>query len=239
VQGGPGPGAGPWPYGPAPEPPKKSRTGLIAALSIGGVIVVLGGIAAAAGMSSGGGKKSSVAASTPASSASASPSAGSTDVPHTVTIPHSFSGYTRTTGSVADRAAKTIRKEMDRANSKYAAIYAKAKIAIYTERQAAYRPLFFLGLSASDSPEIGAEFRSSTPSTEVDSVFMGMGVTDAKDYPAGPLGSVLRCGTTPTGAGTACAWADSSMLGVVITPQTSGVKALAGTTLDLRNAAEH
>jgi hypothetical protein len=59
-------------------------------------------------------------------------------------------------------------------------------------------------------------------------------------YPAGPLGGVLRCGTGPLGGGTAaaCAWADSSTVGAMLTPQGGSVESLAGTTLDLRNAAE-
>jgi hypothetical protein len=51
---------------------------------------------------------------------------------------------------------------------------------------------------------------------------------------------VLRCGTGQLSGSTAaaCAWADSSTVGAVIVPQSGDVASLAGTTLDLRNAAE-
>jgi hypothetical protein len=90
------------------------------------------------------------------------------------------------------------------------------------------------------SPAIANELKSRSASEEVDSTFLGMGLGDAKDYPAGPLGGVLRSGTGPLGGGTAaaCAWADSSTVGAVLTPQSGSVASLAGTTLDLRNAAE-
>jgi hypothetical protein len=210
-------------------------------LCLAAAVVVLGGLGIAVGASSGGGKNPVAAASTPASSTSSTPSAGSGDVPHSITVPKSVGDYTQLTGSIADRLAQSMRKSMGETSGKYAAVYAKAKIAIYGKQGDVQRPLVFVGLSGSDSPELGTELRSSPPSDEVDSTFLGMGIGDAKDYPAGPLGGVLRCGKgqIATGTAAACAWADSSTVGVVMTPTVSDVTALARTTLDLRNAAEH
>ena len=114
------------------------------------------------------------------------------------------------------------------------------KMRVYAKDGDATHPLIFVGMSGNDSPAIANELKSRSASEEVDSTFLGMGVGDAKDYPAGPLGGVLRCGTGPLGGGTAtaCAWADSSTVGAVLTPQGGSVASLAGTTLDLRNAAE-
>jgi hypothetical protein len=231
-------------YGMGSEPPKKSRTGLIVALSIAGAVVVLGGTAAAIGVASSGGDKPTAASTTspPASpSASATSSAPAAGGHHSLTIPASVDDYRQLTGSVADRLAETMRKSVGNQQGAYGEALAKSKIAIYAKNGDSTRPLIFVGLSADDSPAIANELQSRSPSEEVDSTFIGMGIGDTKDYPAGPLGGVLRCGTGTTGTGSAaaCAWADSSTVGALITPANSSVPVLAQTTLDLRNAAEH
>jgi hypothetical protein len=226
------------------EPPKKSRTGLIVGLVIGGV-VVLGGAAALIGLSAGSsgssgddGKPAPVTSS--AAPPSSSPSAVEAGVPHSIVVPRSVGDYRQMTGSVADRLASTMRKSMGQSQGAYAEAYSKAKIAIYSKDGDSAHPLIFVGMSGNDSPAIANELKSRSASEEVDSTFLGMGLGDAKDYPAGPLGGVLRCGTGPLGGGTAaaCAWADSSTVGAVLTPESGSVVSLAGTTLDLRNAAE-
>jgi hypothetical protein len=248
IYGGPygqTPSYGPGGPGFGTEPPKKSRTGLIVGLAVGAAVVVLGGAAAIIGVASGGDKPASAASplssGASSSSAAATPSSGDGGN-HTLTLPATVGPYHRMTGTVADRLAETMRKAMNQDSSgKYADVYAKSKIAIYAKNGDATRPLIFVGLSANDSPSIAEELRTRTPSEEVDSTFLGMGLGDAKDYPPGPLGGVLRCGTGPMGGSTAaaCAWADSSTVGALIAPQSGSAAALAGTTLDLRNAAEH
>jgi hypothetical protein len=234
------------PYGPGGEPPKKSRAGLVTGLAIGAAVVLIGGTAAVIGMNSGGDEKPTAASSPLTSGAPTSPAASPSVVDagghHSLTVPESVGPYHRMTGSVADRLAATMRKSMNQDQSgKYADVYAKSKIAIYSKNGDAAHPLIFVGLSADDSPSIAEELRTRTPSEEVDSTFLGMGLGDAKDFPPGPLGGVLRCGTGPMSGSTAaaCAWADSSTVGAVITPSSSSAATVAGTTLDLRNAAEH
>jgi hypothetical protein len=242
--GGPGHGFGTTPYGtqygPVMEPPKKGNTGLIVGLVVGGVVVV-GGAAALIALTAGGGdKKPAAATSSAAPSPSSSPSTVDAGLPHSIVVPKTVGDYHQMTGSVADRLAQTMRKSMGDSQGAYAEAYSKAKIAIYSKDGDAAHPLIFVGMSGNDSPAIANELKSRSPSEEVDSTFIGMGLGDAKDYPAGPLGGVLRCGTGAMGAGTAaaCAWADSSTVGAVLQPQSGGAAALAGTTLDLRNAAE-
>lgn len=223
-------------YGPGGEPPKKSRAGLIVGLAVVAVIVVIGAVAVAIGASSGGDK--SVGASAP----SASPSAVDAQVPHTISVPRAFGTYRRLTGSVADRMSQSMRNSMNGAsNGEYADVFAKAKIAIYTRNGSTGHSLIFLGLSGSDNPAVAKELKSTSPSKEVDSAFVGMGIGDAKDYPSGPLGGLLRCGTGSVGGASAaaCAWVDSSTMGMVLVPGTRNAPALAGATLKLRNAAEH
>ena len=233
------------PYGPGGEPPKKRRAGLITGLAIGAAVVVIGGTVAVIGLTSGGDGKPASASSPLASGAPSSPAASPSAVDagghHSLTVPKSVGPYRRMTGSVAERLAETMRKSMNQDQSgKYADVYAKSKIAIYAKNGDAAHPLIFVGLAADDSPSIAEELKSRTPSEEVDSTFLGMGLGDAKDYPPGPLGGVLRCGTGPMSGSTAtaCSWADSSTVGAVIAPSSSGAATLAGTTLDLRNAAE-
>lgn len=243
------------PYGQAPPygsgvpglggpPPKKSRPGLIVGLAAGAAVVVIGGAAAIVALASSGGDDKPVAASstgTPSSSVT-TPAADDGGGNRTLTVPETVGPYRRMTGSVADRLAETMRKSMNQDSSgKYADVYAKSKIAIYSKNGDSTHPQVFIGLSANDSPSIAEELRSRTPSEEVDSTFLGMGLGDAKDYPPGPLGGVLRCGTGPMGGSNAaaCAWADSSTVGALITQQSDSPAGLAGTTLDLRNAAEH
>lgn len=228
-------------YGPGGGPPKKSRTGLIVGLAAGAVVVVIAAVVAVVAIS--GGDDKPTAASSPL--ASGSPSASSpvnSGGHHSLTVPESVGPYHRMSGSIADRLAATMRKSMNQdQNGKYADVYAKAKIAIYSKNGDTTHPVIFVGLSADDSPTIAEELRSRTPSDEVDSTFLGMGLGDAKDYPPGPLGGVLRCGTGPMGGSTAaaCAWADSSTVGALIAPGSGSAATLAGATLELRNAAEH
>ncbi|GAA4639218.1 hypothetical protein GCM10023196_099960 [Actinoallomurus vinaceus] len=242
--GGPPPGGpGPWqPYGPAPMPPKKSRAGLIIALSTAGAVVVFGGLAILIGLSSSGDKQNPSAATAAPSAPSASssvPAAAPTDTPRSLDTPASVGDYKRITGSVADRMIQNMRKSMGKGTGTTATVYAKAKIAIYLKKGDTQEPLVFVGMSGDDIPELATELHSRSSSEEVDSMFLGMGVTDTSDFPAGPLGGVLRCGKGTTGASAACAWADGSVVGMVLTPLGSDTVTLGATTLALRNAAEH
>lgn len=236
-----GAGQGPWSYGPGggPPPPKKSRAGLIIALVIAGVVVIGGGATALVAASSGDDKPSPTPTAA-ASSPSSSPSTVQAGGQHSIVLPESVGPYHHLTGSVADRLASTMRKAMGDSQGQYAEAYSKAKIAIYSKNGDTTHALIFVGLSGSDSPSIANELQSRSSSEEVDATFLGMGIGDAKDYPPGPLGGVLRCGTGPLSGNSAaaCAWADSSTLGALIVPGTSDTASLAGTTLDLRNAAE-
>jgi hypothetical protein len=212
-------------------PPKKSRAGLIIALCTAATVVVFGGLAVLIGVSSGGKQKSGAIPVEPSASTSG-PGTAPTDTPHSIDIPASFGDYKRVTGSVADRLAQKMRNSLDSSGK----TYAKAKIGIYYKNGGSQQPLIFVGMSANDIPELASELRSRASSEEVDSMFLGMGVTDTSDFPAGPLGGVLRCGKRTTAA---CAWADGSVVGMVVTPLSPDIVSLGATTLALRTAAEH
>lgn len=227
----------PWPaqpsaWGPLPPtpygqlPPKKSRTGLIIGLSVAAAILLIAvGFGALAVISN----------SEKNSSAGTSPSAGS----HTIAIPASAAGYTQMTGNVARRLIAATRKQASKASPDLAAAYAKAKIGYYTRPGSPTR-LVFVGFSAADSAQIASAMRSEGPSAGLDSFLLGAGVSNTNDFPAGPLGGVLRCGKT-TRAGvpvTICAWEDSSVLAMVAEGATSQ-RRLARVSLAFRAAAEH
>ncbi|WP_329241181.1 hypothetical protein OG417_41755 [Actinoallomurus sp. NBC_01490] len=226
-------------FGPEPwaEPSSRRRTGLIVGLVIGAV-VVLGGVATLAGvvLSSDGHHPRPDAAGAPAGDAT-SPAAES--VTHSIVPPRTVGAYRRLTGNVADRIVHTMRQAMTKENGKYADVYAKWKIAIYTYGGDPGRRLIFTGMSAKDSPEMAEAMRSTSPSEEVDQLFLGTGVDQTKDYAPGHFGGVLRCGNGDLGGVTAmvCAWADSSTFGMVVEPHRSAAT-LARVTLRLRNVAE-
>jgi hypothetical protein len=158
-----------------------------------------------------------------------------------INVPDSVAGYQRQTGGVADRMADDLRTSMEAAQGKQGSAYGRAKIAIYQRPGEHGRPLIFVGLPGKDIPQLAAELRSRPSSDEVDSVFMGMGIMNAKDYPAGRLAGVLRCGQGNAGGtatAAACVWADGSVVGLTMTPLSSDVAGLARVTLALRNAAE-
>jgi hypothetical protein len=114
-----------------------------------------------------------------------------------------------------------------------------AKFGIHTRAGATSR-LFFIGFSATGTPQVASILRSQPPSEGLDSFFLGAGVSNANDFPPGPLGGVLRCGKTTRAVVpvTMCAWDDSSVLALVAEPGTSESR-LARVALAFRGAAEH
>lgn len=239
--GGPG-GPGPWGYGqqPPPQPPQKSNTGLIIGLAAGAVVLlILIGVVGVVAANSGSGKASASPAaggSTGSSpGGSASPAPADTTTAHTITLPSSAGGFSRTNGNVADRMTASLRSAFSK-DPATAAIFQNAKIGLFTSGD---KQVVFLGLSASDSPQLATELSSHPSSFEVDSMFTGAGIANANDYPTGPFGGTLRCGQGSS-AGTPmamCSWADSSTFGGIIGPNMAPAS-LAPVALSFRNAAE-
>jgi hypothetical protein len=229
-------------YGSYQQPPKKSRTGLIVGLAAGAAVLLVAGGLAVVGvigsseMTTARNNGNFTPAAPPPTPLSSSPAPTPTQAAPSVTlkIPGSVAGYGQMKGSVAKRHIQDMRQEMRKTASSYGGIVDKAKIALYTKGSA---QLVFIGLSGADSPLIAAAL-SLSPSREVDSVFMGSGITNPKDYSAGARGGVLRCGKTrQQGISVAiCAWADPSAL---ITLQANGIspKELSSITLHFHDAA--
>jgi len=225
------------PYG---EPPKKSNTGLIIALAGGGVVVLILVVVLVVVLTKGGGKPkpSPIAASTSptGSPTSDSPTPTATSTSLALTLPSSVSGYTRSTGNVADRLTSTMRESMMKGSPQEADAFAKAKLGLFTKGD---QKLIFIGVQGSDSPAFASELANKSPSDEVDSMFLGANVSNATDYPAGPLGGTLRCGQgvsggTPTAL---CGWADHSVAALVLAPGMQPAD-LAPVTLAFRTASE-
>jgi hypothetical protein len=239
---GPYPPPGPFGYGQYPQgPPPKSRTGLIIGLVVGGVVLLVGAVVAVGAValnlgSSGKGKvtlsQGSGSPQPTASSDSAAPTSAPTSpsAVNTFKLPSSVAGYHKETGNVADRIVSQMRAQMTK-DPATAAAYGKARFAIYTNGGTR---LVVVGLAAADDPLIAAGLRSTSPSGEVDQMMVGAGIGNTSDYPAGPLGGVLRCGKGTTL--TMCGWADSSVgVGVISNVPASR---LARITLSIRAASE-
>jgi hypothetical protein len=98
-------------------------------------------------------------------------------------------------------------------------------------------PIVFIGFSVQGTPQVASILRSESSGQRLDSFLLGAGVSSTKDFPAGPLGGVLRCGQSSESI-TFCAWDDSSVLVVLAEADTNASK-LARVALAFRTAAEH
>lgn len=231
-------GAGPrqWAPGMPPgPPPRRRRTGLIVAASIGGVLVLVVVALAVIGLAAGPGTGPPQATATKSGAApSAAPEA------RTLSLPGSAAGYHRMSGNVAQRLVARMRQQAAGqaapAGRTWARAFQQAKISLYTRPG---QQLIFMGFSTAGNPQLSALLRRS-PSTGLDGFFAGAGAANTKDFPAGPLGGILRCGVASR-AGTQltiCAWTDPSVLGVTMVPGTP-LRRLARVTRVFRAAAEH
>ena len=139
---------------------------------------------------------------------------------HAVKLPSAVAGFKRTTGNVGRRLVAEIRRRGEKSaattNPAWAKAFAKAKIGIYTKEGAA--ALIVMAFSARGTRLIASFLRSHSPSAVLDSFFLGARISSTKDFRPGRLGGLLRCGQSTRGSyrGTACAWDDKSVLGVLI-----------------------
>lgn len=126
----------------------------------------------------------------------------------TLSQPDRVAGLTRNTGTEAAQAAEYLKEAM------LAEVDVKDPVAaVYTDQ--AGRSVFFFGGTAS----------TWSPGRQLDAVFAGVtdrdgGVAQLAGYDPGPLGGVLRCGTTPTGDDgqrmTVCGWSDHGSVAVAL-----------------------
>lgn len=149
--------------------------------------------------------------------------------PDPLTLPQSFAGYVRETGTAADAFEDAARKG--------GRLVARAKAAIYDKP--GRQPLRFIGVSASD-PYVAEELRSTSPADEADA-FMPGSFVHSRAYPAGPLGGVLRCGRDRVldQPESVCVWVDRSTIGLVFDEGAADPKDLALVVRSLRAAAQH
>jgi hypothetical protein len=206
---------------PTSAPPR--RKGLIIALCLVGVAVLIVAGLAAIGLASG---KKDKAVSGP---------------PRTMTVPASSNGYMLMSGNVADRVAEEMKSSMTSKSNPGGNTFSNAKIGIYTKGSADQPSMIFLGLSAADTPAFAKELKNRSQSAEVDTAFIGAGIKDTKDFPAGPLGGVMRCGHKVEGAATLqmCVWIDHATMGLVLPIDAADEDAAAAIALKFRADAEH
>lgn len=160
-----------------------------------------------------------------------------TGPPTALTVPDSFWRYKRQTGNVSRRLLEEMRHQMRGTGPLGALMAEKIKAAYYTDGDS---QLTFMGMQGADIPELGAELKRRSPSSVVDSFLQTKGISDAHDYQTGPHEGALRCGraTIQGVQASVRAWADSSVVGLLIGPKMLPWE-LGPLTLALRYAAEH
>jgi hypothetical protein len=82
---------------------------------------------------------------------------------------------------------------------------------------------------------------STDPQGTIADAMAGASITNAKSFPAGPLGGSMECGSTLSKSKKTlylCVWQDDSMFVAVTVANVHTVEQAATITLDLRNAAE-
>jgi hypothetical protein len=213
----------PYPQFPYPQPPPaRRRRGLLIGTCVAGAAIV------------------ALVAALLVGNHSSKRAADNGSPGHTLIVPDASGDYTRMTGNVADRMAQEAIDTMTSASPGYGDVYAKAKIGIYSHPGMAGPALVFIGLAATDDPTIALELRSRPASAELDQAFLGAGVSDTTDVDAGPLGGVMRCSKTSTAAGDVdiCAWADRSILGLMVIGRFTGRSELGQIAQTFRNNAE-
>jgi len=202
---------------------QKRRTGLIVALSIAGVLVL--GVVALAVIGTNQKKKADQAVSGP---------------PRSLVAPTASGSYKLVTGGVADRIAESMKSAMT-GKAGGQGLYDHAKIGIYSNPPGENPQLIFIGLSTADSPALLTRLKKSSASAQVDAAFLGAGISDTQDFPAGALGGVMRCGHAAR-SGTAlhmCVWGDHATLGLVLPVDASDDAAAAAIAATFRGDAEH
>jgi hypothetical protein len=142
------------------------------------------------------------------------------------------------TGSVGKQIVAAMRKQANKEMGDlgpWRDAFTKAAIGIYVNR--AQSRLIFFGFSVDRTPQIASAMHSATPGRALDDFLRGAGVSSTKNFPAGPLGGAVRCGQSRNSL-MVCAWLDSSVLVMLLEPDTTATT-LAGVTLDFRKVAEH
>jgi hypothetical protein len=227
------------------DPHRRSRSGLFVALTVAGLLLVLGGTATMVGVSTRRDEKPAarVSSATGSSSAPAAPFSTGVNEPLEIVLPRSIDGYRKVGGPGPAQTAKGLRRLIGIGRS--ADVASTAKIATYERNGNPKRSLVFIGLSALGGPAIAEELRTHSPAEEVAATFTSLQMSGAIEFPAGPLGGVLRCGFRPidgftSGGGVpgTCVWADRWTIGAILAPPGTSLEMLAGLTLGARDTAE-
>jgi hypothetical protein len=156
---------------------------------------------------------------------------------HSITVPTSAAGYTQLTSPDAQDLGSRALTGLQATGSK---AWEHAKFGVYGKGAGVTPKMFFLAVSAKDNSRLKSELRRQSTVDFSKGVMQGAGITDDAEYPAGPLGGVLRCGHLPVAAGVmaTCTWVDGSTIGVIYLPNGTLTDA-ATVSLAVRSAAEH
>lgn len=194
-----------------PSPPSNNRGGMLA-LVIGGIVVllILVGVGTALVIRSGDDPEDEVAggpSATSSAEASSSPSSSAAaEYPARIDLPATVAGLQKVDNASLNKTANDTAQQIKTATN------ADSAVAAY------YAPGGDLTRAVG---LVGATGRITNPEGELDDAFSSeLAVTGASDVDPGPLGGVMRCGTTASSgqALSVCGWADggSLMLGIFI-----------------------
>ena len=191
-----------------PAAPRNNRGGMLA-LVIGGIVIllILVGVGTAMVFTSGDDDDPTAgpgpAASTSAE-ASASPSAEAAEYPARIDLPTTVAGLTKVDNATLNKTANDAAQKVKTATNADSAV------------SAYYAPNGDLTKAVG---LVGATGRITDPEGELDDAFSSdLATSGVEDVDPGPLGGLMRCGTTASNSQTlsVCGWADggSLMLGI-------------------------
>ena len=157
---------------------------------------------------------------------------------HDLTLPATFSSYTRLTNGTAKQIEQQARARLRAAG----ATTADALVfGVYARTGSDEPTVFFDGFGASDSDRVATQLRTTDPKDVVAQALAGTGVTGTAAYPTGPFGGAVRCGMVADGGDElpVCAWADTKSTAVMVFEDGSDENGAATALLAMRAAAEH
>lgn len=161
--------------------------------------------------------------------------------PHrALVVPSRVDGYVQLTSPGIQTTLARARDLIRNAHGVPAGFGDHALVAAYGASAGSAVPeLVFIGDDAADDAGARPLFSRHSPAANATMFTAGARIDSPQDFPTGPLGGVLRCGTASTAAGiSACVWFDRSTFGLLLATDGTTVDGLAVTLLHLRSAAE-
>ena len=213
------------------QPEQKAGWGLKIALIAAGLAIVLVAIAIFAPSGS---STHNTAASGNTPPAPTTDASAPTTSAHRLMLAANAGRFVLDTGSTAADLRNNI---IARYKATGNAIWANAVVGVYRTSDSTMPGSVFVGLDAAKAPAARADL-ADAPASVADGFLLGAGVSNAKAYPAGPLGGTFRCGTLRTTPQPVCVWVDNTTLGAMLWLRDEPISTAAADLLQVRSANE-